>query len=129
MKSRERHHHQTHISVELADEAGEVVVLEILGQQILGELRGVPHHEAVVLRPPRNDRVRRRIVHHVVRLAQERRRRGGRRRAAVGVRARRPRRSGVRRGAVHRSVLHWRAIAKTLIGGGGDKEEQKRKIF
>ena len=115
-------------------------MLEILGQQILAELRRVPHHKAVVVRPPRHDRVRRRIVDHVVRLAQERRRRD-RRRAAVWIRARRRRRrSGVRHGAVHRSILRRKRELKpetlTLtgrrrrrligVGGGGNLLELKK---
>jgi hypothetical protein len=64
-----------YVGVELPDEAGEVVVLEVLGQEVPGELGRVPHHEAVVGGAPRNYRVGCRVVHHVVRLAQERRRR------------------------------------------------------
>ena len=64
-----------YVSVELPDEAGEVVVLEVLGKKVPAELRRVPHHEAVVRGAPRHYLVRRRVIHHVVRLAQKRRRR------------------------------------------------------
>lgn len=64
-------------------------MLEILREEVPGELRRVPHHEAVVRRSPRDNRVRSRVVHHLVRLAQERRRQV---RVQVRVRARRSRR-------------------------------------
>ena len=37
----------TDISVELANEAGEIVVLEMFGEQIGGEFVRIPHDEAV----------------------------------------------------------------------------------
>lgn len=69
----EKRRNAAYIGVELSDEAGEVVVLEVLGEKMLRELGRVPNHEAVVASAPRDDRVRRRVVHHVVCLAQERR--------------------------------------------------------
>jgi hypothetical protein len=65
----------THIGVELPDEAGEVVVLEVLGQQLLGEFRRVPHDEAGAAGAPRHHAVGRRVLQHLVGLDQERRRR------------------------------------------------------
>jgi hypothetical protein len=63
----------THVGVELADEAGEVAVLEVGGQQPRRELGLVPDHEACVGGvAPRHHRVRRRVVHHLVRLEQKR---------------------------------------------------------
>ena len=64
----------THVGVELPDEAGEVVVLEVLGQQVTGEVERVPHDEAGAAGAPRHDVVGRRVLHHLVRLDQERRR-------------------------------------------------------
>lgn len=65
----------TYVSIELADEAGEVAVLEESGEEVSGELRRLPHHEPRPLRVPGNHLVRRRILHQHVRLHQERRRR------------------------------------------------------
>ena len=65
----------THVGVELADEAGEVAVLEVGGQHTGRELGRVPDHEAPVRGvAPRHHRVVGRVVHHLVRLQQERRR-------------------------------------------------------
>lgn len=44
----ERRKLYTHIGIELADEAGEVVMLEIGRKKETGELRGVPDDEAIV---------------------------------------------------------------------------------
>lgn len=73
----------THISIQLSDEAGEIVVLEVLRQEIPSKQWDVPNHEAVVTATPRHHRVRGWIVHHVVRFAQERRNRVPRRRRFV----------------------------------------------
>lgn len=62
------------IGVELPDEAGEVVVLEIGGKQDASELGGVPHDEARLGGAPGHNLVRRRVVHHLVSLQQEGRR-------------------------------------------------------
>lgn len=67
----------TYVGVELSDEAGEIVVLEISGEKKASELRGVPNDEAGVGGAPRNDVVGGGIVHHVVRLQEERRRTPG----------------------------------------------------
>lgn len=64
-----------YVGVKLPDEAGEVIVLEVLGKQIFSELRWIPHDETVVVTTPRHYRIRSWIVDHVVGLAQERRRR------------------------------------------------------
>lgn len=70
----EERERETDIGIKLADEAGEVVVLEIGGEEGASELGRVPDHEAVLGVAPRHDVVRGRVVHHVVRLHQERRR-------------------------------------------------------
>lgn len=62
------------VGVELPDEAGEVVVLEIGGEQEAGELGRVPDDEARLAGAPRHDLVRPRVVHHLVGLQEERRR-------------------------------------------------------
>ena len=38
----------THISVQLPDERGKVIVLEVLRQKVAGELRRPPHNEAAL---------------------------------------------------------------------------------
>lgn len=68
---------ETYVGIELTDEAGEVVVLEIGREKEASELGRVPHDEAVVGRAPRNDVVGGGIVHHVVGLQKERRRTSG----------------------------------------------------
>lgn len=60
-----------HIGVELPHEAGEVIVLEVLGEEDALEIVGIPHHEAVARIVPRHHRVGGRIVHHVIALAEE----------------------------------------------------------
>ena len=61
----------THIGVELPDEAGEVVVLEVVRQHVAREGGGVPHDEAVPRGAPGDDPVERRLAHQVVGLGQE----------------------------------------------------------
>ncbi|KAJ1390899.1 hypothetical protein SESBI_37143 [Sesbania bispinosa] len=61
-----------HVSVQLPDEAGEVVVLKMVRQDVSGELRNIPNNKGVVVMTPRHHRVGGRVIHHVVRLAQER---------------------------------------------------------
>lgn len=68
---------KTYVGIELADEAGKVVVLEIGREKEASELGRVPHDEAVVGGAPRNDVVGGGIVHHVVGLQKERRRTSG----------------------------------------------------
>jgi len=65
---------ETHVCIELADEAGEVVVLEIGRQKKASELRRIPDDEAGVGWAPGNDVVGGGIVHHVVCLQKKRRR-------------------------------------------------------
>lgn len=43
------------VGVELAHEGGEVVVLEVLWQQVAGELGRLPNHEAGAVRGPGDD--------------------------------------------------------------------------
>ena len=62
----------TYICVELSNEAGEVVVLEVTGQDGGGELVGIPDDEAVASSAPRNNGVGGRILHHVEGLGEER---------------------------------------------------------
>ena len=93
----------TYICVELPDEGGEVAVLEVLGQEVPGELGRVPDDEAVVPGAPGHDVVRGRVVNHLVGLHEEgRRRRGGR--PAVAHRGVR----GHGRGRRGRGRGHWR---------------------
>ncbi|KAL5982470.1 hypothetical protein ACLOJK_016542 [Asimina triloba] len=56
----------TYVGVELAHEAGEVVVLEVPGKQIPGELRGTPDHERAPALVPRYQLVGAWIVHQLV---------------------------------------------------------------
>lgn len=64
----------TYVGVELANKAGEIVVLEVNGEKIPSELHGLPHDEAVPALPPRYHLVGPLVLHHLVRLHQERRR-------------------------------------------------------
>jgi len=64
----------TYIGVELPDEAGEVVVLEVVREEVAGELGRAPHDEGGVVLAPRHDVVGAGVVHQLVRLGQERRR-------------------------------------------------------
>jgi hypothetical protein len=117
-----------HVGVELAHEAGEVVVLEVLGQQIARELRRAPHDEGRPVVVPRDDVVHRRVVHQLVRLAEERRGHGPlarRRRHAL----RRLRRGGRR--LTHRGggMLggHGAGERADLAGGHRGREERERE--
>uniref|UniRef100_A0A453LDK8 Uncharacterized protein n=1 Tax=Aegilops tauschii subsp. strangulata TaxID=200361 RepID=A0A453LDK8_AEGTS len=67
---------RTYVGVELPHEAREVVVLEVLGEQVPGELRRPPHHERRPVLAPRDHVVHRRVLDELVRLGQERRRQG-----------------------------------------------------
>lgn len=62
----------TYVGVKLPHKAGEIIVLEILGEQIPGKLRLVQHHEARIRGAPRDHGVRRGVVHHVIGLDEER---------------------------------------------------------
>lgn len=61
----------TYISIQLSDEAGKVVVLEVLGQQIFSELRGIPNNKAMASLIPRNDRIGDGIIHHFIGFGKE----------------------------------------------------------
>ncbi|BAS90551.1 Os04g0568751, partial [Oryza sativa Japonica Group] len=69
-----RHHLLESVGVELAHEGGEVAVLEVLGEEVAGELGGAPHHEGRAGVVPRDGLIGARVLHHRVRLRQERRR-------------------------------------------------------
>lgn len=66
---------EDYVGVKLPDEAGEIIVLEVLGKKIFSELWWIPYDETVVVRTPRHNRIGCGIVNHVIGLAQERRRR------------------------------------------------------
>lgn len=75
-KKEEREREGEYVDIELADEAGEVVVLEIVGEKGDGELGNVGDEEAVTTgEGPGDDGVGGRVFHHVVTLVQERRHR------------------------------------------------------
>ncbi len=62
----------THICVQLAHKAWEIVVLEVLRQQILWEFWGIPHNKAVVALAPGHYCVGCSIINHVVGLCKKR---------------------------------------------------------
>ena len=64
----------TYVGVELADEGGEVAVLEVEREEVAGQLHRLPHHERPPVLAPRDHLVRPALLHHLVRLGQERRR-------------------------------------------------------
>jgi hypothetical protein len=72
IESQEQGVNLTHVGVELADEAGEVAVLEVAWEDHQGEGVGVPDDEAGSGEPPRDDGVGVGVVHDVVCLGQER---------------------------------------------------------
>lgn len=74
-EANQKERRRSYISIELPNKAREIIVLEVLGQEIPGELRRIPHDEGVIPGAPRHDRVRRRVIHHIVSLAEERGRR------------------------------------------------------
>nr|GMD73025.1 hypothetical protein Iba_chr12fCG14320 [Ipomoea batatas] len=61
-------------SIELSDEAGEVIVLEESGEEISREGVRIPDNEAVAASAPRNNTISTRIIHHFISLDQEWRR-------------------------------------------------------
>ena len=61
-----------YIGIELTNEAGEIVVLEISGQDLLREVKRVDDDEAVAGSSPRDQIVRRWIVDHLISLHNER---------------------------------------------------------
>jgi len=68
--------HETYVGVELPNKAGEVVVLEVVGKQISGELRRSPHHKGGVVLSPRHNVVSGGIIHQIVSLGEKRSRHG-----------------------------------------------------
>ena len=64
-----------YISIELSDEAREVIMLKKSGQQIPGKLRWIPYSKTLIALTPRNNWIRRRIIHHLIRLCKKRRQR------------------------------------------------------
>jgi len=58
--------HPLHISIELSDKTGEIVVLEIPRENKPGELLGVPHHETLPNGTPRNYWVQHPIIHQII---------------------------------------------------------------
>jgi hypothetical protein len=64
---------KSHVGVELPNEAGEMVVLEVPRQQVALEGVRVPDHEAAAAGAPGDDGVGRRVGDHVVDLGEKRR--------------------------------------------------------
>lgn len=64
----------TYVGIKLANKAREVVVLEVIGQQIPGEIRRLPHHKRRAFLIPRYHLVAAPILHQLIRLRQKRRR-------------------------------------------------------
>jgi hypothetical protein len=100
----------SHVGVELAYEAGEVIVLEVPRQQVALESVRVPDHETAAGGAPGDDRVGGRVGDHVVDLGQE------------GRHVRRPRHH--RHGRRLRRRRHWcdlpcRLGADLAAGWGG----------
>lgn len=62
---------ETDVGVELADEAGEVVVLEVVGEEVTGELRRPPNDKGGVVFTPRDDVVGAPIVNQLIGLGQK----------------------------------------------------------
>lgn len=61
------------IGVELTNEAGEIVVLEVFGKKGFGEFMRIPNDETIASWTPRHNGVSVRVLHHIERLLQERR--------------------------------------------------------
>lgn len=62
-----------YVGIELPDEAGEVIVIEVFGEKNLCELWWIPYDETVAVSTPRDDWIGGGIVNHVIGLAEERR--------------------------------------------------------
>lgn len=71
----EEERRKSYIGVELTHKTGQIVVLEILGEHILGKLGGFPHHKTGAVVVPRHHIVAAPILHQLVRLPQKRRHR------------------------------------------------------
>lgn len=76
---------EAYVGVELPDEAGKVVVLEILWEQISGEDGGVPDHKARPVGVPGYDVINCGIIDQLIGFAQKRRRRTSLRLAGSGL--------------------------------------------
>lgn len=64
----------TYVSVELPDEAGEIVVLEVSREEVHHKRMRVPNHKAATCSAPRDYPISTRVIHHVISLVQKRRR-------------------------------------------------------
>lgn len=62
---------EAYVSVELANEAGEIVMLKVLGEQIAGEFSGAPYYESGSVFVPGNEVVHSGVVHQLEGLDQE----------------------------------------------------------
>jgi hypothetical protein len=62
---------EAYVGVELANEAGEVVVLEVFWEQIASELSGTPNYEGRSVVVPGNEFVNARVLHQLVCLGEE----------------------------------------------------------
>lgn len=60
-----------YICIELADKAREIVVLEVVREEVTGELRGTPDDKCGVIFAPRNDVIGCRIIDQMVRFGEE----------------------------------------------------------
>lgn len=60
-----------YIGVQLSNEAGKVVVLEIFGQEISGKLWWPPYYESATILSPRDHGVCGRVIHQVVGFCEE----------------------------------------------------------
>lgn len=61
----------TYIGIKLPNEAGEIVVLEVIGKQVAGKLGRAPDHEGGFVLPPRHNVIGGGVIHEVVGLRQE----------------------------------------------------------
>lgn len=66
-------HLETHISIELAHEAGEIMVLKVSRQNPLRKIERLQDDEAIIRLSPSDERIRRRIIHHLIRFQHKRR--------------------------------------------------------
>lgn len=62
---------RTYISVELPDEAREVVVLEVIGKEIASKLRRTPNNKGSIFFTPGDDVISGRVVHQLVCLGEK----------------------------------------------------------
>lgn len=64
----------SYISIQLSNEAVKIIVFEVVGKKLSGELRWVPDDEAIVSGTPGHNSVSRRIIDHIVCFGKKRRR-------------------------------------------------------